>query len=109
MDFWYAENCGWCFFRYSRGNIYFGDFNSDYVIVIWLLLYANFYFSGRRGTILKSEVLGPEHPIYVGEWTVFSHRKRTSEEEAKYVEFMKKKYVSLIATELTLGANLGED
>ena len=29
--------------------------------------------------------------------------------KAKYVEFMKKKYASLIATELTLGANLDED
>ena len=59
--------------------------------------------------IIKSEVLGPEHPIYVGEWTVFSHRKRTLEEEAKYVEFMKKKYASLNVTELTLGAKLDED
>ena len=38
--------------------------------------------------IVKSEVLGPEHPIYGGEWTVSSHRKRTPEEDAKYVEFM---------------------
>ena len=59
--------------------------------------------------IIKSEVLGPEHPIYGGEWTVSFHRKRTPEEEAKYVEFMKKKYANLIATELTLGANLDED
>ena len=59
--------------------------------------------------IVKTEILGPEHPIYRGEWTVSSHRKRTPEEEAKYVEFMKKKYTSLIATELTLGANLNED
>ena len=59
--------------------------------------------------IIKSEVLGPEHPIYGGEWTVSSHRNRTPEQEAKYVEFMKKKYASLIATELTLGAKLDED
>ena len=59
--------------------------------------------------IVKREVLGPDHPIYGGEWTVSSHRKRTPEEEAKYVEFMKKKYASLIATELTLGADLDED
>ena len=59
--------------------------------------------------IIKSEVLGPNHPIYGGEWTVSSHRKRTPEEEAKYVEFMKKKNASLIVTELTLGANLDED
>ena len=59
--------------------------------------------------IVKSEVLGPEHPIYGGEWTISSHRKRTPEQEAKYVEFMKKKYASLIATELTLAANLEED
>ena len=59
--------------------------------------------------IVKSEVLGPEHPIYGGEWTVSSHRKRTPEQQAKYVEFMKKKHTSLIATELTLGANLDED
>jgi hypothetical protein len=38
-----------------------------------------------------------------------SHRKRTPEEEAKYKEFMKKKYASLIVTELTLGANIDED
>ena len=56
--------------------------------------------------IVKSEVLGPEHPIYGSAWTVSYHRKRTPEEEAKYVEFMKKKYASLIATELTLGTNL---
>ena len=56
--------------------------------------------------IVKSEVLGPDHPIYGGEWTISSHRKRTPEEEAKYVEFMKKKYASLIATELTLGSNI---
>ena len=59
--------------------------------------------------IIKSEVLGPEHPIYGGEWTVSSHRKRTPEQEAKYVEFMKKKYASLIATELTLGTNTKDD
>ena len=59
--------------------------------------------------IVKSEVLGPDHPIYGGEWTVSSHRKRTAEQEAKYVEFMKKKYANLIATELTLGANLDKD
>ena len=59
--------------------------------------------------IVKSEVLGPEHPIYGGEWTVSSHSNRTPEQEAKYVEFMKKKYASLITTELTLGANLDED
>ena len=59
--------------------------------------------------IVKSEVLGPEHPIYGGEWTVSSHRKRTPEQEAKYVEFMKKKYASLIATDLMLSANLDED
>ena len=59
--------------------------------------------------IVKSEVLGPEHPIYGGECTISSHRKRTPEEEAKYVEFMRKKYASLIATELTLGASLDED
>ena len=59
--------------------------------------------------IVKSEVLRPEHPIYGGEWTVSSHRKRTPEEEAKYVEFMKKKYASLVATELTLDASLDED
>ena len=59
--------------------------------------------------IVKSEVLGPEHPIYGGEWTVSSHRKRTPEEEAKYVEFMKKKYASLIATDLMLSANTEEE
>ena len=59
--------------------------------------------------IVKSEVLGSEHHIYGGEWTVSTHRKRTPEEEAKYVEFMKKKYASLIATELTLGTNLDEN
>ena len=59
--------------------------------------------------IVKSEVLGPEHPIYGGEWTVSSHRKRTPEEEAKYVAFMKKKYASLIVTELTLGTNTKDD
>ena len=59
--------------------------------------------------IVKSEVLGPEHPIFGGEWTISSQRKRTHEEEEKYVAFMKKKYASLIATELTLGANLDED
>ena len=59
--------------------------------------------------IVKSEVLGPEHPIFGGEWTISSHGKRTSEEEAKYVEFMKNKYASLITTELTLGTNLDED
>ena len=31
--------------------------------------------------IIKSEVIGPEHPIYGGEWTFSSHRKRTPEEE----------------------------
>ena len=41
--------------------------------------------------IVKSEFLGPEHPIFGGEWTISSHRKRTPEEEEKYVEFMKKK------------------
>ena len=35
--------------------------------------------------IVKSEVLGPEHPIYGAEWTVSSHKKRTPEEEAKYI------------------------
>ena len=40
--------------------------------------------------ITKSEVLGPEHPIYGGEWTIPSHRKRMPKQEAKYVEFMKK-------------------
>ena len=59
--------------------------------------------------IIKSEFLGPEHPIYRGEWTVSSHRTRPPEEEANYVEFMKKKYASLIATELMLSANLDED
>ena len=59
--------------------------------------------------IVKSEVLGPEHPIYGGEWTVSSHRKRTPEEEAKYVEFMRKKYASLIVTELTFGTDGNED
>jgi hypothetical protein len=59
--------------------------------------------------IKKSEVLGPDHLIYGGGWTISSHRKRTPEQEAKYVEFMKKKYASLIVTELTLGANLDED
>ena len=59
--------------------------------------------------IIKSEVLGPEHPIYGGEWTVSSHRKRTPEEEAKYVEFMRKKYASLIVTELTFGTDGNED
>ena len=59
--------------------------------------------------IVKSEVLGPEHPIYGGDWTVSSHRKRTPEQEAKYVEFMKKKYASLITTDLMLSANLDED
>ena len=59
--------------------------------------------------IVKSEVLGPEHPIHCGEWTISFHRKRTPEQEAKYVEFMKKKYASLIATDLILGANLKED
>ena len=59
--------------------------------------------------IVKWEVLGPEHPIYRGEWTVSSHRKRTPDEEAKHVEFMKKKYASLIATELTFGTNAKDD
>ena len=59
--------------------------------------------------IIKSEVLGPEHPIYGGEWTVSSHRKRTPEQEAKYVEFMKKKYASLIATDLMLSANTEDE
>ena len=59
--------------------------------------------------IVKSEVLGPEHPIYGGEWTVSSHRNRTPEQEAKYVEFMKKKYASLIATDLMLSANTEEE
>lgn len=59
--------------------------------------------------IVKSEVLGPEHPIYGGDWTISSHRKRTPEEEAKYVEFMKKKYASLIATELMLSANTEDE
>ena len=59
--------------------------------------------------IIKSEVLGPEHPIYGGEWTVSSHKKRTPEQEAKYVEFMKKKYASLIATELTLGSTIEDE
>ena len=59
--------------------------------------------------IIKSEVLGPEHPIFGGEWTISSHRKCTPEEEAKYVEFMKKKYASLIATELTFGTNAKDD
>ena len=59
--------------------------------------------------IIKSEFLGPEHPIFGGEWTISSHRKRTPEQEAKYVEFMKKKYASLIATELMLSANLDDD
>ena len=59
--------------------------------------------------IIKSEVLGPEHPIYEGEWTVSSHRNRTPEQEAKYVEFMKKKYASLVVTELTLGTNTKDD
>ena len=59
--------------------------------------------------IVKTKVLGPEHPIYGSEWTISSYKKRTPEQEAKYVEFMKKKYASLIATELTLGANLNED
>ena len=38
--------------------------------------------------IIKSEFLGPEHPIFKGEWTISSHRKRTPEQEEKYVEFM---------------------
>ena len=59
--------------------------------------------------IVKSEFLEPEHPIYGGEWTVSSHRKRTPEEEAKYVEFMKKKYASLIVTKWTLGTNTKDD
>ena len=59
--------------------------------------------------IIKSEFLGPEHPIYGGEWTISSHRKRTPGDEAKYVEFMKKKYASLMATELTLGTNAKDD
>ena len=59
--------------------------------------------------IVNSEVLGPAHPIYGGEWTVSSHRKRTPVEEVKDVEFMKKKYASLIATELRLGANQDDD
>ena len=59
--------------------------------------------------IIKSEVLGPEHPIYGGEWTVSSHRNRTPEQEATYVEFMKKKYASLIATELMLSANTEDE
>ena len=59
--------------------------------------------------IVKSEVLGPEHPIYGGEWTVSSHRNRTPEQEAKYVEFMKKKYASLIATDLMLSANTEDE
>ena len=59
--------------------------------------------------IIKSEFLGPEHPIYGGEWTVSSHRNRTPEQEAKYVEFMKKKYASLIATDLMLSANTEDE
>ena len=59
--------------------------------------------------IVKTEFLGPGHPIYMGEWTVSSHRKRTPEQEAKYVEFLRKKYASLIATELTLGTNAKAD
>ena len=31
--------------------------------------------------IIKSEVIGLEHPIYGGEWAVSSHRKSTPEEE----------------------------
>jgi hypothetical protein len=64
---------------------------------------------GDMAKIIKSEVLGSEHPIYGGEWTMSSHRKRTPEEEAKYKEFMKKKYASLIVTELMLCANIDED
>ena len=56
--------------------------------------------------IRKSEVLGPEHPIYRCEWTVSSHRKHKPEDEVKCVVFMEKKYASLIATELTLRASL---
>ena len=59
--------------------------------------------------IIKTEVLGPEHPIYGGEWTVSSHRNRTPEQEAKYVKFIKKKYASLIATELMLSANTEDE
>ena len=59
--------------------------------------------------IIKSEFLGPEHPIFGGEWTISSHRKRTPEQEEKYVAFMKKKYASLMATELTLGTNTKDD
>ena len=59
--------------------------------------------------IKKSEVLGPDHLIYGGGWTISSHRKRTPEQEAKYVEFMKKKYASLIATELMLSANTEDE
>ena len=32
--------------------------------------------------IVESEFLGPEHPIYGGEWTVSSHRKRTPERQS---------------------------
>ena len=56
--------------------------------------------------IRKSEVVGLEHPIYGGEWTFSFHRKHKPEEEVKYVDFMKKNYVSLIASELMLRANL---
>ena len=59
--------------------------------------------------IIKSEFLGPEHPIFGGEWTISSYKKRMPEQEAKYVEFMKKKYASLIATELTFGTNAKDD
>ena len=31
--------------------------------------------------IIKSEVIGPEHPTYGDEWIVSSNRKRTPEEE----------------------------
>ena len=59
--------------------------------------------------IIKSEFLGAEHPIFGGEWTISSYKKRTPEQEAKNVESMKNKYASLIATELTLSANLDEE
>ena len=53
--------------------------------------------------IRKSEVLGLEHPIYGGGWTFSFHRKHKSEEEVKFVEFMNKKYTSLIAVNLRSG------
>ena len=40
--------------------------------------------------IVKSEVLGPEHPIYGGECTISSHRKRTPEQEVSMLSLSRR-------------------